>query len=80
MTGVRIGRKFDESQAGFRRGYSAVDNMFCSQVSFQERWTFLLFYVDFRKTFDKINLSKLFLSLERKGVFGNFLRVLKSCP
>ena len=35
-------------------------------------------YVDFRKAFDKVNHGKLFLSLEKKGVFGKFQRVLKS--
>ena len=34
--------------------------------------------MDFRKAFDKINHSKLFFSLEKKGVHGNFLRILRA--
>ena len=75
--------KIDESQAGFRRGYSAIDNIFCLQAMIQKYLSkkggrFYCLYVDFRKAFDKINHSKLFEALERKGIHGHFLRILKS--
>ena len=75
--------KIDESQAGFRHGYSEIDNIFCLQAMIQKYLTksggrFYCLYVDFRKAFDKINHSKLFECLERKGIHGRFLLVLKA--
>jgi len=63
--------KIDESQYGFRRGYSAVDNnIFCLQAMVQKYLSkqggrFFCLYVDFRKAFDKINNIKLVQALER---------------
>ena len=67
--------KIDESQAGFRRNYSPIDNIFCLQAMGQKYLSksggrFYCLYVDFRKAFDKINLCKLFESLQNKGVDG----------
>ena len=75
--------KIDECQAGFRHGYSAVDNVFCLQAMIQKYLSkkggrFYCLYVDFRKAFDKINHFKLFKCLEKKGLHGNFLRILKA--
>lgn len=71
----------DEAQAGFRRGYSAIDNVFCLQAMTQKYLSkaggrFYCLYVDFKKAFDKICHVKLFQSLEQKGVDGKFLRIL----
>ena len=75
--------KIDESQSGFRRGYSAIDNVFCLQAMAQKYISkqggrFYCLYVDFSKAFDKINHRIMFSALEKKGIHGNFLRVLKS--
>jgi len=75
--------KIDESQAGFRKGYSAVDNIFCFQEMVQKYLSkkcgrFYCIYVDFRKEFDKINHNRLFVSLENKGIHGQFMLILKS--
>ena len=66
------------AQAGFRRGYSAIDNVFCLQTMVQTYLSrtggrFYCLYVDFKKAFDKI---KLFESILSKGVDGNFLNML----
>ena len=68
--------KIDESQAGFRKGYSAVDNIFCLQAMVQKYLSkmcgrFYCIYVDFRKAFDKINHNRLFVSLEKKASMVN---------
>jgi len=75
--------KIDEAQSGFRRGYSAIDNIFCLQAITQKylsrndgRFYCLYMYIDFSKAFDKINHDTLFKSLQSKGVNGKFIRTL----
>ena len=75
--------KIDECQSGFRRGYSAIDNIFCLQAMIQKYLSkkggrFYCIYVDFRKAFDKINHNILFKSLQKKGIHGRFIHILKS--
>ena len=58
--------KIDESQAGFRSGYSTVDNIFTLQSLIQKYLSkpngrFYVLYVDFKKAFDGLNHHKLFL-------------------
>lgn len=64
--------KIDESQSGFRSGYSAIDNVFCLQAMVQKYLSkkggrFYCLYVDFRKAFDKINHNMLFQALQNKA-------------
>ena len=54
----------DESQAGFRKGYSAIDNVFSLQALIQKylchsRGRFYCLFVDFRRAFDSIAHNKL---------------------
>ena len=81
--------KLDEAQAGFRAGYSAVDNIFslsavCQKYLSKGGGRFYCLYVDFQKTFDKVEHEQLFKSLMKKGIHGKFLRTVKSmysnCP
>jgi hypothetical protein len=67
--------KFDESQAGFRAGCSAIDNVFCLQAMVQnnlskKRGRFYCLHIDFRKAFDKINHKIIFQALQRKRING----------
>ena len=80
---VEENEKLDESQAGFRAGYSAIDNIFSLSGVIQKylsrrRGRFYCLYVDFQKTFDTVEHEQLFKSLMKKGVHGNFLRTVKS--
>ena len=73
----------DEAQAGFRSGYSVVDNIFslsaCVQKYLSRRGgRFYCLYVDFQKAFDKIQHQKLFVSLLQKGIHGKYLAILKA--
>ena len=73
----------DESQAGFRKVYSAADHMFTIHALAQKYLSkknrrFYVLFVDFEKAFDNISHSKLFESLTQKGVCGNFLKILLS--
>ncbi|MCG8044707.1 MAG: endonuclease/exonuclease/phosphatase family protein [Candidatus Thiodiazotropha taylori] len=83
----------DESQAGFRRGYSTVDNIFSLQAVIQKylsrpRGRFYCIFIDFRRAFDSIPHNKLWESLRRKGInddskimktFKSMYSQLKSC-
>ena len=75
----------DESQAGFRKGYSTIDNIFSLQALVQkylcrERGRFYCIFVDFKRAFDSIEHVNLWHSLERKGINpnGKFLGIFKS--
>ena len=63
----------DDSQAGFRKNYSTIDNIFSLQALIQkylcrERGRFYCLFVDFRRAFDSIPHNKIWDSLQRKGL------------
>ena len=73
----------DEAQAGFRKGYSTIDNLFCLQSMAQkylskQKGRFYCLYVDFAKAFDTIDHSKLLTCYADRGIGGKLLRILKS--
>ena len=75
----------DESQAGFRKGYSTMDNVFSLQALVhkylcRDRGRFYCIFIDFKRAFDSIQHSNLWNSLERKGIKqdGKFLMIFKS--
>ena len=73
----------DEAQAGFRKGHSTTDNLFCLQAMAQKYLSrkggcFYCLYVDFAKAFDTIDHAKLLSCLADRGVGGKLLRILKS--
>ena len=72
-----------EEQAGFRKGYSTIDNMFVLQALVQKYCSrkggrFYTIFVDFSKAFDTIPHALLFYQLATKGVHGKVLKVLRS--
>ena len=72
-----------EEQAGFRKGYSTIDNIFILQSLIQKycsrsRGRFYTIYVDFSKAFDTVPHALLFYQLLTKGMHGRVLQVLKS--
>jgi len=73
----------DESQAGFRKGYSTIDNIFTLSALIQKYLSksggrFYCLYIDFAKAFDCIKHTKLLNTLNEKGISGNFLKIFKS--
>ena len=75
----------DESQAGFRKTYSTIDNIFSLQAIIQKyicrpRGRFYCIFIDFKRAFDSIPHSKLWDSLQRKGINENskFMKIFKS--
>ena len=76
----------DESQAGFRKGYNTIDNIFSLQSVVQkylcrERGRFYCIFVDFKRAFASIQHDSLWFSLERKGIsqMVNFYPYLDQC-
>ena len=72
-----------ESQAGFRRNYSTIDNIFTLQSLIQKHISkkggrFYCVFIDYKKAFDSVNHDKLWEALERKGIGGKFLNFWKS--
>ena len=73
----------DESQAGFRKGYSTIDNLFNFQSIIQKYLTVkkgrvYVFYFDFRKAFDSCPHHLLWSCLWRNGVNGKVLTIFQS--
>jgi len=71
-----------ELQAGFRKGYSTVDNIF-SLTSIARSYIdsgkkFNAFFVDFTADFDSIDRRTLTYKLSNIGISTTFLNVLQS--
>ncbi len=80
---AEVNNVIDESQAGFRKGYSTIDNLFTLQAMVQKylskrRGRFYCLFIDFSKAFDSIDHSKLLNSLSNKGIGGKFIKMLAS--
>ena len=71
-----------EEQAGFRRGYSTIDNVFILH-GIVERYLgrkkkLYAAFIDFHKAFDSVSREALFVTLRRSGISGKMFRILKS--
>ena len=72
-----------ESQAGSRRGYSTIDNIFCLQALVNKYISkkggrFFVLFIDFSKAYDNVDRSKLWKILKEKGLHGKILQSIKS--
>jgi len=70
-----------ESQAGFRKGRSTLDNIFVLDHVMQrekrkggEEGKVYLFFVDLKAAFDKVDRSRLWEELRRKGIKEELIR------
>jgi hypothetical protein len=75
--------KIAEAQAGFRSGYSTIDNGFIlysvvSKYLCRKGRSVYVAFVDFKKAFDSVNRNKLFKALSRCGVKGRLYNAIKS--
>ena len=78
---VNLYGKISEAQAGFREGYSTIDNAFILNALIQNHITrkrsrLYVCFVDFQKAFDSINRRKLWYVLKTNGIKGNIFRVV----
>ena len=74
---------FSEEQSAYRKGRSAVDNIFVLMATVQKYITqrkgrFYCVFIDFSWAFDTVQHKLLWYILTKKGVHGKILNVLKS--
>ena len=72
-----------ESQAGFRSGYSTVDNAFVlyslvSKYFNKNKRPLYVAFVDFEKAFDSVSRPILYNVLHKNGVQGNLFRAIQA--
>ena len=72
-----------ECQAGFRRGYSTVDNIFILDTLItsslrKKRGKLYCCFVDYQKAFDTVNRNALWYKLHGLGVSHKFIKLLKN--
>lgn len=75
--------KLFEGQAGYRQGYSTMDNIFTLQALVykylsKKRGRFYCIFVDFSKAFDSVDHNLLMYVLLKNGIHGKIFNVLKS--
>lgn len=72
----------NEYQAGFRKGYSTMDNIYSLSalvnLKFSEKKKLYAFFIDFRAAFDKVPRKLLFYKLHRIGVSTKMLNFIES--
>ena len=71
-----------EEQAGFRKSYATVDNVFILHSLIRNcldrKRKLYVAFIDYKKAFDSINRNALWKILEQNGIDGKMLAVLKS--
>ena len=70
---VNIYGKISDAQAGFREGYSTIDNTFILNALIQnnilrKRSRLFVCFFDFQKAFDSVSRSKLWNVLKLNGI------------
>ena len=75
--------KINEEQAGFREGYSTIDNIFILQSLINKYLSikggkFYVLFVDFAKAFDSVQREKLWFLLRSHGISPKMNRLLGS--
>jgi hypothetical protein len=78
----RKNKILNEFQAGFRRGYSTVDNIYnlisIVNLKFHENKKVYAFFVDFKAAFDCIPRMSLLYKLSTMGISSKFLNLIQS--
>lgn len=71
-----------ENQAGFRKNYSTVDNLFNLNFIVKYLWyqkkSVYLFFIDFKAAFDTVNRSSLWYKLSNLGISVKMMSILKT--
>lgn len=74
--------KISDFQAGFRKGYSTVEQIFILttmvQIQLDKNTKMYAFFVDFKTAFDHVQRHLLFYKLAQKGVSTKFLNAIKA--
>ena len=72
-----------EEQAGYKKNYSTIDQIFslqalCQKYITKKKGRFYVLFIDFTKAFDTIPHNLLWYKLIKSGVHGKLLKVLNS--
>ena len=83
VTWAQINSKFKEEQAGYRVGYSTVDQIFTFYTIVQKYLSkkggrFYCIFVDFSSAFDRVPHNLLWYKLINIGIHGKMLTVLRT--
>lgn len=78
---IEANNVLNESQAGFRSGYSTADNIFSLTNIIKIKWNMgikkvFCFFVDFRSAFDCVDRATLFYKLQNTGLSSKFLNCI----
>ena len=77
---IEVNQIIGEEQAGFRHGYSTLDNIYIlktiTDFYLSKKKRLFVAFVDFRKAYDNLNRSALWYKMIKNGIKGNFLRVI----
>ena len=70
------------NQGGFRSGYRTTDHIFILKTlinKYLNKFKNKLYvcFVDFKSAFDSLDRDALFYKIEKKGIGGNFLKLIK---
>lgn len=72
----------NEYQAGFRKGYSTMDNIYnitsIANLKFAESKKLYAFFIDFKAAFDKIPRKLLFYKLHTLGISTKLITIIES--
>lgn len=81
VTWMEENNVLSEFQAGFRKTYSTIDQIFSltniAQMRMERDTKLYVFFVDFRTAFDHVQRNLLFYKLSHKGMSFRFLRMLR---
>ena len=79
---IECNNVLNEFQAGFRRNYSTMDNIYnlasIVHLKFSERKKVYAFFVDFKAAFDKVPRKYLFHKLRSLGVSEKIVRLIEN--
>ena len=79
---VEEGDIIDHCQAGFRKGFSTLDNLFILQslidISKSQKTKLFCAFIDFRQAFDKVWRNGLWVKLSETNINGKCLRIIRN--
>jgi hypothetical protein len=71
----------NESQAGFRKGYSTIDHLFTlyalAQKQLSNHCKLYAAFIDFKKAFDLVNRKQIWIALRKNGINGKMYNAIQ---
>lgn len=78
---VKRNRILNEFQAGFRKGYSTIDNIYnltaIVNIKFAEKRKVYAFFIDFKAAFDRVPRNLLIYKLHQMGISSKILNFIE---